>query len=76
MSDRLIQLADQVRTLGTADQVHLLDTLLDCLEEPPSPDIAAEWSQEIERRVAAHARGESETDSAEQVFEEARRIAP
>jgi hypothetical protein len=44
----------------------------------PSPlaEVEAAWAKEIERRVTAHERGEVETFAAEDVFAEARRIAP
>ena len=38
--------------------------------------LGVEWAKEIERRVAAYERGEVETFAAEDVFAEARRLAP
>jgi hypothetical protein len=46
------------------------------LHEPQVAEIEAAWSREIERCVAAFERGEVETFSAEDVFAQARRIAP
>jgi putative addiction module component (TIGR02574 family) len=45
-------------------------------EEPTLAEVEAAWAEEIERRVAAHERGEVETFAAEDVMAEARRIAP
>jgi len=50
--------------------------LLDSLQEPALATIEAAWDEEIERRVEACERGEVRTFEAEDVFAEARRIAP
>jgi putative addiction module component (TIGR02574 family) len=54
----------------------LVELLLESLHEPPLAEIEAAWAKEIERRVAAYERGEVETFAAEDVFADARRIAP
>jgi putative addiction module component (TIGR02574 family) len=54
----------------------LVELLLDSLHEPPLPEIEAAWDAEISRRVAAFERGEVQTFAAEEVFAQAKRIAP
>jgi hypothetical protein len=46
------------------------------LHAEPMAEVEAAWEQEIRHRVEAFERGEVETFSAEEVFAEARRIAP
>jgi len=50
--------------------------LLESLHASPLGEVEAAWAKEIERRVAAHERGEVQTYAAEDVFAEARRVAP
>ena len=58
------------------DRSRLVELLLESLHEQPLSDIEAAWDAEIVRRVQAYKRGEIETCAAEEVFAEARRIAP
>jgi putative addiction module component (TIGR02574 family) len=53
-----------------------VELLLESLHEPPLSDIEAAWDAEIVRRVEAYSEGLIETYAAEDVFAEARRIAP
>ena len=76
MPDLVAELADQARTLPAGERSRLVELLLESLHESPLAEVEAAWAKEIERRVAAHARGEVETFAAEDVFAEARRIAP
>lgn len=76
MTDLVHELADRGRALTPEDRSRLVDMLLESLHEPPLAEIEAAWSQEIERRVAAFERGEVQTYAAEDVFAEARRLAP
>jgi putative addiction module component (TIGR02574 family) len=62
--------------LAAADRSRLVESLPSSLSDAPAEDIEAAWDVEIEQRVAAHGRGEVVTFSAEEVFAEARRIAP
>jgi hypothetical protein len=50
--------------------------LIETLHDSPLAEVEAAWEEEIVRRVAAYERGEVETYAAEEVFAEARRIAP
>lgn len=59
-----------------SDLVEVLARLLDSFQVPELAKIEAAWNEEIERRVVAYERGEVETFEAEDVFAEARRIAP
>jgi putative addiction module component (TIGR02574 family) len=76
MADIVAELADRGRSLAPDDRSRLVELLLESLHEPPHSDIEAAWDAEIVRRVQAYKRGEVETFAAEEVFAEARRIAP
>ena len=76
MPDLVAALAEQARGLSAEERSRLVDLLLESLHDTPLAEVEAAWTREIERRVAAHARGETETFAAEDVFAEARRIAP
>lgn len=76
MADLVAELADRAKSLPAEERSRLVDLLLESLHEPPIADVEAAWEKEIERRVAAYERGEVETFAAEDVFAEARRIAP
>ena len=76
MTDLVADLAAQARRLAPDERSRLVDLLLESLREPPLEKVEAAWAAEIERRVAAYHRGEVETFPAEDVFAEARRIAP
>ncbi|MDY0330567.1 MAG: addiction module protein [Thiomonas sp.] len=76
MPDLVAELAEQARTLPADERSRLVELLLESLHESPLAEVEAAWAKEIERRVAAHERGEVETFAAEDVFAEARRIAP
>lgn len=76
MPDPVSDLAEQARRLSAEERSRLVELRLETLHEPPVAEIEAAWTREIERRVAAFERGEVETFSAEDVFAEARRIAP
>jgi len=76
MPDLVAELAEQARALAPEDRSRLVDLLLESLHESPLAEVEAAWAKEIERRVAAYERGEVQTFDAEDVFAEARRIAP
>jgi putative addiction module component (TIGR02574 family) len=76
MADIVAELADRGRSLAPDDRARLVELLLESLHEPPLSDIEAAWDAEIVRRVQAYKHGEVETFAAEEVFAEARRIAP
>jgi len=50
--------------------------LLESLHEQALADIEAAWEAEIVRRVEAYREGEIQTYAAEDVFAEARQLAP
>ena len=68
--------AAQARTLPADERSRLVDLLLESLHESPLAEVEAAWAREIDPWVAAYERGEVETFAAEDVFAEARRIAP
>ena len=76
MPDVVADLAEQARSLPAEERSRLVDLLLESLHDSPLAEVEAAWATEIERRVAAYERGEVQTYAAEDVFAEARRIAP
>ena len=74
MSVSLKELEEQIRLLPVEDRARLIEILLESLHSPDS-EIEAEWTREIEERVAAVDRGEVPAYAAEDVFAEARRLA-
>lgn len=76
MADPVADLVERAKSLEPEDRVRLVELLLDSLHDEPIAAVEAAWEQEIRRRVDAFERGEVETFSAEDVFAEARRIAP
>ena len=76
MTDPVIELATQGRSLTPEQRVRLLDLLLESLHETTTSDIEGAWNAEIERRVAAHERGEGKLYDAADVMAEAARIVP
>ena len=76
MPDLVADLAERGRALAPEERSRLVELLLESLHEPSLSEVEGAWDKEIERRVAAYERGEVETFSAEEVFAEARRIAP
>jgi putative addiction module component (TIGR02574 family) len=74
MSVSLKELEEQIRLLPAEDRARLIEILLESLHSPDS-EIEAEWTREIEERVAAFDRGEVPAYAAEDVFAEARRLA-
>lgn len=71
----LSQVEQQARLLSVEERARLAEMLLESLRDGPSAEIEAAWASEIEARVAAYERGETETHAAEDVFAEARRMA-
>ena len=76
MPDVVADLAERGRQLAPEDRSRLVELLLESMYEEPAADIDAAWDAEIKRRVEAYERGEVKTFSADEVFAEARRIAP
>ena len=76
MIDAVAELADRGRSLAPDDRSRLVELLVESLHEPPLSEVEAAWDTEIVLRVEAYKRGEIETYAAEEVFAEARRIAP
>ena len=74
MAVNLKQVEAQIRSLPAEDRARLAEVLLDSLREPEINEIEAAWAREIDARVEAYERGEGALFSAEDVFEEARRL--
>ncbi len=75
MASSLKDLEQMARALAAEERAQLAESLLASLQVPPLSDIEALWDREIEARVAAHDRGETQTYAAEDVFAEARRLS-
>ena len=67
------EIEQQARALVAEERAKLAETLLESLQTPLS-EIETAWAQEIEERVAAFDRGETQAYAAEDVFAEARRL--
>ena len=75
MASSLKDLEKMARTLAAEERAQLAEALLESLQASPLSDIETLWNREIEARVAAYARGETQTYAAEDVFAEARRLS-
>lgn len=74
MAANLDELEKQARSLPAEERASLAESLLQSLHTSHVAEVEAAWAAEIERRVAAYARGEAKTVPAEEVFAKARRI--
>jgi len=75
MASSLKDVEKMARALAPEERAQLAEALLASLQIPPLSDIETLWDREIEARVAAHDRGETQTYAAEDVFAEARRLS-
>ncbi|MFZ1624898.1 MAG: addiction module protein [Gammaproteobacteria bacterium] len=75
MDTSLKNVTQLARALTVEERAQLAETLLESLQIPPLSDIEALWDREIEARVAAYDRGETQSYAAEDVFAEARRLS-
>lgn len=67
------EIAEQARSLAPEDRARLVETLLESLNAPVS-EVETAWAREIEDRLAAVDRGETQVFPAEDVFGEARHL--
>lgn len=74
MSALLAELEQQACTLLPEERAQLVEVLLESLHDSALSEIETAWEQEIEKRVAAFDKGETQTFPAEEVFAEARRM--
>jgi len=74
MSVSLIDVEQQARLLSPDERARLAEVLLESLQNGSISEIEAAWQQEIENRVAAYDRGDTQTFLAEDVFAEAKRL--
>ena len=75
MSDPVAELAAKGATLAPEERSRLIDLLLVSLDEGPLAEVEAAWDEEVERRLAAHDRGQLQAIDGEAVLAEARRRA-
>lgn len=74
MTTSFRDIEQQARALTAEERAKLAETLLESLRAPLA-EIETAWAQEIEERIAALDRGETQTYAAEDVFAEARRLS-
>ena len=67
MATSFKEIEQQAQALAAEDRAKLAETLLESLQAPLS-EIEMAWAQEIEERVAAFDRGETQAYAAEDVF--------
>lgn len=75
MAVSLKDVEQQARTLAAEERAKLVEALLESLQAPPLREIEEAWAKEIEHRVAAYERGETQTYAVEEVFAEARHLS-
>jgi len=73
MATSFKEIEKQAQALAAEDRAKLAEALLESLQGPLS-EIETAWAQEIEERVAAFDRGETQAYAADDVFAEARRL--
>jgi putative addiction module component (TIGR02574 family) len=73
MATSFKEIEQQAQALAAEDRAKLAESLLESLQAPLS-EIETAWAQEVEERVAAFDRGETQAYAAEDVFAEARRL--
>ncbi|KNZ34497.1 MAG: hypothetical protein AD742_00165 [Methylibium sp. NZG] len=76
MPDPVLELAERGRAFPSEERVRLVDLLLESLQQSTPSDVKEAWDKEIERRIAAHERGEGKVYHLDEVMDEARRLAP
>ena len=74
MATSFKEIEQQAQALAAENRAKLAETLLESLLQTPLSEIETAWAQEIEERVAAFDRGETQAYAAEDVFAEARRL--
>jgi len=75
MASSLKDVEKMARALAAEERAQLAEALLESLRTSPLSDIETLWNREIEARVAAYDRGETQTYAAEDVFAEARHLS-
>ena len=75
MTDQVVELAEQGKSLAPEDRSRLVDLLLVSLHEDPLAQIETAWDEEAERRLSAYDRGEVQSIDGEEVLAKARALA-
>jgi putative addiction module component (TIGR02574 family) len=73
MGSSLKQIEEQALGLKAEERAKLAEVMLESLNAPIA-EVEAAWAREIEQRVAAYDRGDTQSHPAEDVFAEAKRI--
>ena len=75
MHETVAELAAKGAALAPQERSCLIDLLLVSLHEGPLAEVEAAWDQEVERRLDAYDRGETQSIDDEEVLTDACRIA-
>ena len=75
MADPVSELAAKGAALTPEDRSRLIDLLLVSLQEGQLTEVEAAWDEEVERRLTAYDRGETQSIDGETVLAEARGLA-
>lgn len=75
MPSSLKDVEQLAQALAVEERAQRAESLLASLQVPPLSEIETLWDQDIQARVAAYDRGETQTYAAEDVFAEARRLS-
>jgi len=67
------EILESARKLRPVDRLHLIDALLESLDEP-DPAIEAAWLAEAQDRLAAYERGELPAGPIEELFAKVRAL--
>ena len=73
MNDRTKVLIEEARKLSPAERIQLVEDILVTVHEEQGGAIDTEWQVELERRMDAFDRGETQAIDADEVMAEARR---
>ena len=68
MHDTVAELAAKGAALAPRERSCLIDLLLVSLHEGSLAEVEAAWDQEVERRLDAHDRGETQSIDGEELF--------
>lgn len=69
------EIEEQAKKLPREERARLAESLLESLQQEGTTEVESFWDKEIEDRVAAYRRGETEVINGESVLAELRRIA-
>ena len=75
MPDTVADFVQRGRALPREEREHLVEQLLESLNEPAVQELDAAWNTELERRFAEYDSGKVQAIDADEVFAKASRFA-